>query len=388
MYRLKIVFLLALLTIAGCKNNNIEINGKLTNPAKNKYIYLDELQSDRLIPVDSLIVSEDGSFKFERKVTAPSFYLLRTDQSNFLTMLLEPGQKIEMKANFDSLNYPLYISGSKGTELMTEYNRELRKTIKKLSGLRDIYVQNLGKPELPSVMDHLDSVAQSYIGEINAYTKKYIDENLGSLVSLVALYQQVAPREYVLNQEKDMKYFIKVDSSLFKLYPDYEPVKSLHQEVLQLLASNSEQGAFTPERDRGAVAPEIALPSPQGDTIRLSSTRGRYVLLDFWASWCSPCRLESPNLVKAYNLYHDKGFEIYQVSLDKSKDEWIKGIQTDHLDKWIHVSDIKYWNSIVVPLYKIESIPANFLLDKDGRIIASNLRGPMLESKLAEIFNK
>jgi thiol-disulfide isomerase/thioredoxin len=111
-------------------------------------------------------------------------------------------------------------------------------------------------------------------------------------------------------------------------------------------------------------------------------------LLDFWASWCAPCRQENPNLVKAYSLYHNRGFQIYQVSLDKTKDAWIEGIKNDQLDKWIHVSDIQYWNSVVVPLYKIESIPFNFLLDKDGRIIASNLRGERLLTKLEEVLKK
>jgi thiol-disulfide isomerase/thioredoxin len=134
-------------------------------------------------------------------------------------------------------------------------------------------------------------------------------------------------------------------------------------------------------------APEIVLPTPEGDTIKLSSTRGSYVLLDFWASWCSPCRAENPNLLKAYNMYHNRGFEIYQVSLDKTKEAWIKGIQDDRLEKWIHVSDVRYWNSAVVPLYKIDSIPINYLLDKEGRIIASNLRGDALQRKLAELFN-
>jgi len=143
----------------------------------------------------------------------------------------------------------------------------------------------------------------------------------------------------------------------------------------------------TPVSITGAEAPEIALPNPKGDTIRLSSTRGSIVLLDFWASWCVPCRQENPNLVKTYDMFHRKGFQIYQVSLDKTKDAWLKGIQDDNLGKWIHVSDILYWNSTVVQLYKIESIPNNYLLDREGRIIATNLRGDELEKKLTELFN-
>jgi thiol-disulfide isomerase/thioredoxin len=136
----------------------------------------------------------------------------------------------------------------------------------------------------------------------------------------------------------------------------------------------------------GDLAPEITLPSPKDEIINLSSTRGKIVLLDFWASWCSPCRKESPNLVKVYDLYRDKGFQIFQVSLDKAKEDWIKGIEDDKLGQWIHVSDVKYWNSMVVPLYKIESIPFNLLLDKDGKILATNLRGNALQEKLGEIF--
>jgi len=382
-----LLFFVAGLTISGCKNNINEINGKLINSLKGDYLILDELTSNELLSVDSVPVADDGTFSIGRKIEFPSFYLLKTSDSNFITMLLEPGEKLEITAHRDSLNYPVSVSGSKGTELMYSYNIKLRETIDRLSSLRNIYMENLNKPELPHIMERLDSMAQEYLNEINLFTRKYIDDNISSLVSLVALYQQVAPGEYILNPQNDLEYFVRVDSSMWSQYPDYEPVRSLHDQVAELVALVREQG------DPGILpagrleAPEIALPGPQGDTIRLSSTKGSVVLLDIWAAWCGPCRRENPNLVRAYDLYHSRGFDIYQVSIDKTREAWMKGIEEDKLGRWTHVSDLKYWNSIVVPLYNIESIPANFLLDRDGKIIASNLRGEMLHQKLAEIFS-
>ena len=388
MNRKLFLYLFAVLVFSGCKNNTVRISGTLSNPVAGEYIFLDELKSNELNTVDSVKVSDKGTFNFKREVKFPSFYLLKINDNNFLTLLVEPGEKLVLNAKYDSLNYPVSVSGSEGTELMTDYNVNLRSTINKLSGLNNIYTQNEGSPQLPAIIESLDSMAQTYLTEINTYTKNYINKNISSLVSLVALYQQVAPNGYVLNPTKDVNYFIKVDSSMFSQYPEYEPVVTLHQQVKEFVAGIKGETAITPVSEDGAVAPEISLPTPEGDTIKLSSTRGTVVLLDFWASWCSPCRQENPNLVKAYNLFHKKGFQIFQVSLDKTREAWLKGIKDDQLDKWIHVSDIQYWNSVVVPLYKIESIPSNFLLDKDGRIIASNLRGEKLQEKLTELFNK
>jgi peroxiredoxin len=382
------LYLFAVMLFAGCKNNTFQVSGNLVNPVIGEYIFLDELKSNELITIDSIKIADGGTFDFKREIELPSFYLLKINENNFLTMLVEPGEKITLNAYYDSLNYPISVIGSKGTESMAEYNRTLRKTINKLTGLNNIYMQNVDSPQLPAVIESLDSIAQTYLNEINLYTKSYIDENLTSLVSLVALYQQVAPNVYVLNSSRDLKYFVKVDSSMSILYPEYEPVTSLHEQVQELVAGIKRETVIAPASGEGTEAPEISLQTPDGDTIKLSSTRGSVVLLDFWASWCIPCRQESPNLVKAYNLYHKKGFQIYQVSLDKTKEAWMKGIQDDKLENWIHVSDIKYWNSVVVPLYKIESIPYNFLLDKEGRIIASTLRGEQLQIKLAELFNK
>ena len=376
------LFLSLILVISGCKNSTIQISGKLQNPVKGVYIYLNELKTE-WASVDSLKIGEDGKFNFKREATLPAFYLIKINNNDFFTTLIEPGEKLRIEAMYDSLNFPSFMSGSKGSEKMVAYNKALRNTISKLMSLNEIYSQNSGNPDMSKVVQSLDSMAQQYLNEINIYTKKYIDQNIKSMISLAALYQQVAPNVYVLDPVRDIKYFVKVDSSLYSQYPESAPVKALHEQV-QSLISRAGATAFLKAGDE---APEISLPTADGKIVTLSSTRGNIVLLDFWASWCNPCRKENPNLVKAFNQYHSKGFKIFQVSLDKTKEEWLKGIGEDNLNQWIHVSDLKYWNSAVVPLYKIETIPFNMLLDNQGKIIATNLRGEDLQKKLAELFN-
>jgi len=375
------------MALAACKDNSIKISGKINKQPKDEFLILQELKANSLETVDSLKFNDDGEFSFEKEISYPTFYLLKTSDQDFLTILAEPGENIKISAEYNKLGMPESLKGSDGTQKMIDYNKALKNTIDKLGGLQEIYSQNAGSPELSKVMETLDSTAQTYLKEINNYTKKYIDQNINSMVSLIALYQQVAPQVYVLNPLEDLTYFVKVDSSLFKLYPESEPVIALHEQVKELVDRIGMEKGSAAVSTSASDIPEVALPSPTGEIIKLSSTRGKVVLLDFWAAWCPPCRRENPNLVMAYNTYKSKGFEIFQVSLDKTKEEWVRGIEQDNLGRWIHVSDLKYWNSSVVSQFKIKSIPYNMLLDKDGRVIASDLRGENLLKKLAEVLN-
>jgi peroxiredoxin len=239
---------------------------------------------------------------------------------------------------------------------------------------------------MTALRNRLNKESQRIIQEQKAYTKDFIDRNISSLSSLMALYQQIGPRSYVLNPQEDFNYFEKVDSALMANYPNSEPVKSLHSQVEEIRKQMEADKAGTERLAVGNKAPEIALPTPQGDTVALSELRGNYVLLDFWASWCKPCRVENPNLVKAYKRFGNENFEIYQVSLDKNRKDWVNAIEKDNLD-WYHVSDLKFWNSSAAQTYNIRSIPANYLLNTKGEIIDKNLRGDALQAKLNEIFS-
>ena len=175
---------------------------------------------------------------------------------------------------------------------------------------------------------------------------------------------------------------------LYILFILNQNLKTLHKHVSDMKERKKIEDYRSNYIGIGSIPPDIALPSPDGDTLRLSSLKGQIVLLDFWAAWCSPCRMENPNLVSNYKKFHNKGFEIFQVSLDRTKENWIAGIKDDQLGNWLHASDLKYWQSSVVSLYNIEGIPASFLLDRDGKIIAKDLRGKALEEKLTEIFQE
>ncbi len=177
-------------------------------------------------------------------------------------------------------------------------------------------------------------------------------------------------------KNKNMAAYVSLADQYFQVFPN---------ENNQIVASMKKEAASARSQVSGAMAPEINLPTPEGKNLKLSDLRGKVVLIDFWASWCGPCRRENPNVVRVYEKYKDKGFEILSVSLDKDRSRWLQAIEQDGLE-WLHVSDLKFWQSEAAQTYGVGSIPYTVLVDREGKIIASRLRGAALENKLAEIF--
>jgi thiol-disulfide isomerase/thioredoxin len=377
--------MLVLLLSCNGEGSTFKVTGNLDN-GEGMMIYLKEMTSTEMIPVDSTLIDDTGGFELNGTSPENRFYAIHTLPESFIYILAGKGDKITIEGDAQALASTYRVAGSEDSRLIRELTEEQNKTLARIYQLNRIFTDSVHSPNFMEIKLGLDSIYDGILESHRKYTFAFIEDNLHSQASLMALYQQIGPRFYVLDPEKDFKYFSMVDSSLGILYPESDAVQDLHRQVDELKRKKLVESMSAARLQEGTVAPEIALPNPDGDTVLLSSLRGSYVLLDFWASWCPPCRLENPNLVKLYGKYHDKGFEIYQVSLDKSRDAWIRGIEEDELH-WIHVSDLRFWNSIVVPVYDIQGIPMSYLLDKKGRIMAQNLRGETLDQKLKEIFN-
>ncbi|MBW8685818.1 TlpA family protein disulfide reductase [Chitinophaga sp. B61] len=183
----------------------------------------------------------------------------------------------------------------------------------------------------------------------------------------------------------------KVLDDIKKHFPENTLIASFTDKLKQGAAQTAAQAGGEEEDANmttvkvGQTPPDFTLPDLSGKSVSLSSFKGKYVLVDFWASWCKPCRMENPTVVEAYNKFKNKNFTVVGVSLDKSKNAWAKAVADDGLT-WTHVSDLKFWDSQVVPLYGISSIPSNMLLDPQGKVLAVGLRGPALEAKLQEVI--
>lgn len=363
---LMLVLFASLSSTAGGKGYSI--NGTVNLP-ENTLVVLNKITDEKLEIQDSAFVTKEGSFKFEGQAGEEShLYYITFETANppGIPVVLENGAKVVLKVNKEDV-YTFTATGGK-------YNASMQK-------LHDIYILSdkqmlefnaevAGINAGTVTEEYRQATAQRYTDLINtrsAAIENFIKTEPASPATYFAvkyLFQTPVPKLILIGADRMKKampntqYTLKLDALASQLGPTVE----------------------------GALAPEINLPSPEGQELALSSLRGKVVMIDFWASWCGPCRKENPAVKQIYEKYKDKGFEIYAVSLDNNKDQWKAAIAKDGLT-WKHVSDLGGWKSSAAQLYSVHSIPQTFLLDEEGRIIKAGLRSHDLEPMLDALLN-
>lgn len=385
--RLSILFFFVIVVLSACKKEDTTpaIKGTIYG-ANNETIYLMNLLEKNAKP-DSVAINANGDFAFDIQPEQPTDYILYLDQQNYIRLMLLPGDHVQIKADATDLATSYRIEGSEQSKAVRKIMQHNLESNAIIDSLNMVYQANESSPNLKKLIKKLQAESQKIYQKERQYLENFIEQNAYPLASYVALSMSISGQG-LFKPAQDLKYFEMVDTALSSRYENSRISSLISNYVRKIKSQKSRRKTVSQRLSKGAIAPDIALPNPQGDTIKLSSLRGKYVLLDFWASWCKPCRIENPNLVKSYWKYKWKGFDIYQVSLDRNKKEWLKGIREDRLKNWHHVSDLQFWKSAAAKLYNVRSIPSNFLIDPEGKIIAHNLRGEQLTNKLKEIFSK
>lgn len=339
------------------------IQGKITNHTE-KTITISELTPRGLLQLDTAAINADGTFELSGKVSEATFAIINFPKGAVL-LVLDSTSNLALSIDANTPDQ-FGVKGSDDTEQlrkMLEVNNKYMQALRDLEAKYAQYTTTVpGKAMQDQIRKEYDSIIMARSTEIESFV-------FNSKPSITAYFAT-----NFLTAEADFPFFDKVDKQFYAQFSGSKYAKEHHQrvEIMRRTAI-------------GEVAPDIVLSDPFGKSIALSSLRGKYVLVDFWASWCKPCRMENPNVVKMYTRFKAKGFEVFSVSLDDNREAWMKAINDDKL-LWTHVSDLKKWNASVVPQYNIESIPFTVLLDRDGKIVANNLRGAELERKLAELM--
>jgi len=374
--------ILALLIVLGSckKERQFSISGKITH-AEDQMIYLDKLLVSSTVPVDSAKIDKNGEFEFAGEVQQPSFYLLKLSDSKFITLLVDSVEQIEVTADVANFAREYNVEGSLGSILVKELNDRLAVTRKKLDSLQSLNNMYRGNPDYEQLKIEWDKQYQEIVDEQVKFSSNFVMNNPFSMASILALYQKFNSQSYVINDLQTMRV---AASALNSIYPESEHVKALYQNTVQLLKEEQNAQVQKIIEEQGENSPEIVLPNPEGEEIALTSLRGKVVLLQFWSALDRNSRILNQALVEAYGKYKNKGFEIYQVSIDDNRIEWVDAIDKDNLS-WINVGDMEGSERAVVN-YNVQSIPFNYLLNEDGVIIAKNLKGPALNRALSNIL--
>ncbi len=367
--------------VYSCKDgSSFTISGTVNNPGSIKKVYLYQGDSTGVTMVDSTNLGEDGKFKFKRQAPFINLYDIRVGSSAIFDLIAKNGDDITFSTNLSDTTHSYTIKGSEDSEKIKEFNRIYNVYTGKISAIyntyeasaRDITQQSRDTVIARRRLDSLITVFRPlYTKETNARDEevlKFAEDNNGSLAGFFALN--------VLDPVRYEQQFVAYADNIKNKFKDNPAVQRFVRNM-----------ALVAPLSVGHKAPDFTTSGLDDKPVKLSDYKGKYVLVDFWASWCAPCRAENPNVVKQYAIYKSKGLNILGISLDENKNAWQAAINHDKLT-WNHASDLKRFDGPTEVLYHIQALPSNFIIDPSGTIVAKNITGGDLEEFLNKTFNK
>lgn len=338
-------------------------------------------------PTDSIALNKENLFVYEKNIHQPADFVLYfvPEQSIRITPL--PNEKIILSGNAEKLIESYQLKGSEASEVISHYAKYLHHLKAELDSVRSFYEQNQEAENIRHIIEIAKKRSDSIFNLGKNYLQKVIKNNPSGMESYVALSQKMNARLNFFTLQKDIDYFTMVDTAFSRAYDTAKVAVMLHNYV-QKAKQIDRKKETTKQLNIGEIVPDIQLPNINGDTLALSELKGKYVLVDFWGSWCYPCREEHKNLRKTYWKFRKLGFEIFQIALEYDKENWKNTLKEDKLWWKYQVSELNYMDSKIAKIYKIKKVPSNFLIDGERKIVAKNLYGENLQKELENLLIK
>ncbi len=370
------------LVVASCNgNHSVKISGSIAG-GENTTVFLLKRDVTSSVVVDSSVIDASGKFKFKVDVESPSFYMLQLSKKSPVTLLLTPGEKLEFSANAETFDRAYTVAGSEGSvQVQDVYLRliALKDHIDSLSSIAKNLSGN--QSNLLGIYSEIDSLVLAH----KEYSIEFMRKNINSIVPVFALYQQTADDVFLFGNMDDIVYYRMVASSLKAFYPNLIITKAVIADYEEL---NKKQKSYKVNQLIASVEsslPDIELPNINGDTVKLSSFKGKVIILDFWSAVAQNALLDNKELFDIYNEFKGKGLVVYQVSVDEDGRAWANAIRNAGIN-WTAVRDNNGPNGMAVRVYNVQKVPSNYIIGKNYDIVGKNLYGDKLRKKLKAIL--